>query len=116
MAATVDRSQATHVVPVRVVFRPEDDHWAVVAPEYSIVGIGDTPEAAYDRIQSAVQEYFDLCAREGKSLDEIRRPARGRWRLEIEAWWLIARIANALHRSRRPNDVPVELHDGLAPC
>lgn len=116
MAATVVERSVARVVPVRIVFRPEDDHWAAVAPEYSIVGVGETPEVAYERIGSALQEYFDRCSGEGLSLQQARRPIRGRWRAEVEAWQMLWRLAGVMHRARRPREVPVSLHGRLAGC
>jgi hypothetical protein len=123
MAMTADRPQQADdgVVPVRIVVRPEAKHWAVVALDYSVVGIGATPDEAVNRLCVAMREYLEICWREGMTLDQARRPARGRWRIELEARWVLNRLANrirlALHRARRPKEVRVSVHDGrFASC
>jgi len=122
MAAAEDTKDVHgETVLVRAIVRPEDDHWSAVATDYAIVGVGETPEAALDRMATMLGEYLALCLSEGMTINDARRPVTGAWRAKLEAALLAGKVTRIVHRHRpqgsrdapppRPQRLQVKLED-----
>jgi hypothetical protein len=83
-----------------VYVRRQGGQWHATAIDYSIVASGDTPEEAARKLAAMVDDYRELCARDGVSPADARRPLPPRWSgallLDIARYAL--RLA--LHRGR----------------
>jgi hypothetical protein len=62
----------------------DDAHqWEALLPEFSIAGMGVSPEAAARNALELLDDYLVLCAREGRSFAECRRLIGRRSRLSL---------------------------------
>jgi len=84
--------------------RDHDGHWAVVLPEFTVVGVGNTLHEAVDEVSDMLFDYFRLSAVEGLSFEESYRPIRGRWAVEIMAKGALGSLMRRMHRQRRGRD------------
>jgi len=101
--ATAD--SPTREIRVRVVLKPEHEHWSALLPEWTIAGRGDDPRAAAQNAVELLADYLQACADDGVSIDEARRPVPLRWRAEIELGLLLGRLRAKSHRPRREQAV-----------
>ncbi len=58
--------------------RYPDGHWEAVVPEFSIAGVGDSPEGALLNALELLDEYLCLVAGEGRSFRDAIRVAKSR--------------------------------------
>jgi hypothetical protein len=56
--------------------RYPDGHWEAVALDFSIAGVGDSPEAALGNVLELLDEYLCMSASQGLTFEEARRPLR----------------------------------------
>lgn len=54
--------------------RYPDGHWEAVVPDFSIAGMGPSPEQALVNALELLDEYLCLAARDGKVFEETVRP------------------------------------------
>jgi hypothetical protein len=82
----------------------EEGLYEVVLPEYTIVGRGETFQAAISEAVELLEDYFQLCAAEGLLFADARRPISGAWYGRLAARTLIGSLARRVQRrgSRRP--------------
>lgn len=86
-------------VSVFVVARVNDDDvWESIVPEFNIAGRGASATEAVADALELLDDYLMVCAREGKTFEDARRPISARFRLSILSE-LIALMAG--HRLRR---------------
>lgn len=55
-------------------FDAECDTWEAIIPEYSIAGMGGSADDAFVNAMELLDDYLLLCAREGKSFKDAKRP------------------------------------------
>jgi hypothetical protein len=88
---------------VRVILNPQDDGaWSAIAPDYTVVGVGDSPEAAVSSVTAMLEDYFAWCAREGMTAEQARRPISLRWRFELAIRLLTRRGLRRTHTRPAP--------------
>lgn len=111
----------SQVVQVHTFVRHQGGQWHATAADYTIVGSGETPRLAIDQMLELLADYFAMCAAEGLSLEESRRPIGRRWQLQLQALVALSRLrrqAAAVRELRVPSSgagVDSEL-DGLVGC
>lgn len=72
-------------------------HWEAVVPEFTVAGVGDSPEAALVNALELLDDYLCLSASDGLSFEDAIRP------LNRRAWFSILREAFGLVvRSKLP--------------
>lgn len=88
---------------VLVLARLDEDSgsWESVLPEYSIAGMGPSPDDALVNAIELLGDYLSLCARDGKSFDEARRPISRRTSFPIARELAGLIIGSKLHRPPR---------------
>lgn len=97
---------------IRAFLDIEDDHWVAIAMDYTIVGVGASPDEAVDRMLCLFWEYVRVCEEEGKTLAEARRPLPIKWRLELRARGALCSALRVLHRAGRARDIQVMVPSG----
>jgi hypothetical protein len=95
------------------VCEPEDgENWEVLLAEYTIAGRGESFHEALDEAFELLEDYWRMCASEGLSFDEARRPIRRTWFAGLLARAAAGATRDRLrdHARRRPRllRLPVE--------
>jgi len=97
-------------IVVRVILNPQKDgSWAAVAPDYTVVGAGESPDAAIRSATALLEDYFVWCARDGLSASEARRPISRRWRAELWMRLLSRRLLRRVRARPAPERQDVRL-------
>jgi hypothetical protein len=78
--------------------RYPDGHWEAVAPEFSIAGMGDSPEAALENALELLDEYLCLVAADGGKFQDAIRAPRGRDFLAMVVETLGLFVRSKFHR------------------
>lgn len=101
-------------IVTRVFLRWEDDHWAAISVDYTIVGTGPTMNDAIVDMIALIEDYLSWCIRDGLSLDEARRHISPAWALRLRGEVALGRVMKRIkHRplaSRTTMSVPVAQH------
>jgi hypothetical protein len=100
-------------VVVRLWARANAGHgWETLIPEYSIAGMGNTFDAAIKNAIELLDDYLSLCARDGLSFSEARRPLPRRDMGRLLAEYAVGRFVGKLsmgmgHSGRKRVDLPL---------
>lgn len=86
---------------VFAVAEQEDGHWSVVLPRYAIVGVGDTLNAAGREAVELLEDYLRMCAAEGRSFAESRRPIPASWLAKL----IVGQLAESVRHRVRHNSI-----------
>jgi hypothetical protein len=83
---------------------PDDPHqWEAVVPEFSVAGMGDSPEAAAHNAIELLEDYLLVCARDGRSFEECVRPLGRRSRILVLGEAIVALTVDWLRSSAKPH-------------
>jgi hypothetical protein len=89
-----------------------DEAWEVLLADYTIAGRGDSFHAALEESMELLEDYWRMCASEGLSFEQARRPIRPSWFASLLTRAVAGAIRDRLrdHASRRPRllKFPVE--------
>jgi hypothetical protein len=100
---------------VHVVLNPRDDGtWAGIAVDYTVVGTGDSPEAATKALEGMLIDYLNWCLADGMTLEQARRPISRSWRSRL----FLRRQRGRVFGSRRRIGPQLQERDVavLSPC
>jgi predicted RNase H-like HicB family nuclease len=98
-AARADRLAGwPDVIEARVWLVREDEHWAAIASDFDVVGIGDSRERALCELQELLDTYLGSFIAEGRPFDEARRPLPAGEELRLRARRLMSPILRWLDR------------------
>lgn len=96
---------------VRVWARENDGYgWETLIPEFSIAGMGKSVDAALENAIELLDDYLLLCARDGMSFNQARRPLPTREMARLVAGFSLGRVVRRLGQGRsgrRRLDVPL---------
>jgi hypothetical protein len=98
--------------------RASEGLWEVILPEFLIVGRGDSFHAAIDEACDLLEDYLRICASEGRSFDECRRPIAFRWMARLIAHAAASSISRRVpdRRKRTSGSRVLRFPVGHAPC
>lgn len=101
--------------------KPSGDVWEILLPEYTIVARGDSFHEAMDEAAELLEDYWRMCASEGRSFAQARRPISARWMAGLVARSIGGSVASRIRDGarRRPRILrfPVDggpIHSGPA--
>jgi hypothetical protein len=84
--------------------RREDNHFVAILERFSIIGMGDTPGAAWQNMDELATAYLELCEMEGMPFAEVIRPLpvwqQLRLRIGTNLEWPLVLLARALRQRR----------------
>ena len=70
-------------VPIRTVVTEKDGGWIAYCLDFALVGEGDQPEEAVDRLEDAIKEHFER-VRAGE-VPLFHQPSEELWKLYVRA-------------------------------
>jgi predicted RNase H-like HicB family nuclease len=94
-----------------VYFLREDDGWAAVAKDYSVVGVGQTRERAVENLTEALGAYLQACAYDGLDVRTVKRPISRSWKLRLDARVAAARVRSFFSGPRHPPEASAQVRD-----
>jgi hypothetical protein len=89
---------STNRLLVEVYLRHQDGRWNAVAPDYTVVGVGDTRQQALDSMLEMLEDYLVLCAEDGVAPRDARRPISRAWKLELQLELMVGAMGGAVRR------------------
>jgi predicted RNase H-like HicB family nuclease len=84
------------IIETRVWIGREDDYFFALCDEFDVIGQGPTPRAAFRQMVEMVDGYLHVCAAQGLSYHDVRRPLPLAKRTSFHAQallsWLLRRV------------------------
>ena len=93
-----------------------DASWEVLLPEYTVVGRGATFHDAMSEAAELLEDYLRMCASEGTSFEDARRPIKRTWFANLFARAAAGAVASRLkdHAQRRTRVLRFPVDGGSA--
>lgn len=120
--AVKERRQSAHKKEVdpglrhRVFIGRQAGKWHAISLDFTIVGQGDTPYEAFERMEELLDDYFLVCARDGISPESASRPIPLGWRVRLYSRVLLGRLHHLIRRPTTPPSLRFEMPHRVAGC
>lgn len=75
--------------------------WEVLLPEFTVVGRGASFHEAMDEAAEMLEDYLRMCAADGRSFTESRRPIRRGWMAQLVAHGIGGAVSSRLRDGAR---------------
>lgn len=92
------------VVNLRIWVVETDDHYQALCENFTIAGMGATPEAAVRETFELLEDYIECSIADQAAWSEVYRPAPLRMRAPLWARYLAGRVARGLRHVTRQID------------
>jgi hypothetical protein len=95
---------------------PDEGLWEVVLPEFTIVGQSDGLKSAVEEAAELLRDYLRMCASEGLSFEESKRPISWTWWVNLVSKAIRSSVERRIRHARGRRSRLLRFPLGHAPC
>jgi hypothetical protein len=108
--------EAYESVLIRTFLGRQDGQWNAIAVDYTVIGVGDSPGEAVNRMLEMWTDYVSLVVRDGGTLKDAKRPISRKFALELKLRSLLAVGKHLVSRAKASRDIEVFVPGRPASC